>query len=275
MVLSAHAACEHKLGKNVKQLKHDDDAVERGEHLDRCRETALGRDVGEQTRDMHRNERNDHAAQHAGNDVLKITENLEHGIALEVRHADAENERQHERGHDTENRGDLNREERLESVALKNVARDGFDERGEKSLADKEGKEARDGRRAVGQQQRQAEQTVRLLTQLRHADRDEGNDDQRNHEGQESGKQRGERREQSNDRNKSRRVRNAEPASAKADQHTGDDADNESNQQSKLFQCYILLFFIFSLSRDNKYYIRYYHTSQAVRAGICKITAKL
>ena len=37
--------------------------------------------------------------------------------------------------------------------------------------------------------------------------------------------------------------------SAKADQDTGDDADNESNQQSKLFQCYILLFFIFSLSQ--------------------------
>ena len=111
------------------------------------------------------------------------------------------------------------------------------------------GKKTGNRRRAVGKQQRQAEQAVCLLTQLRHADRDEGNDDQRNHEGQESGEQRGERREQPNDRNKSRRIRNAEPASAKADQHTGDDADNESNQQSKLFQCYILLFFIFSLSQ--------------------------
>lgn len=105
VVLSAYAARKHKLGKNVKQLKHDDDAVERGEHLDRCRQTAFRRDVAEQTRDMHRNERNDHAAQHAGNDVLKITENLEHGIALEVRHADTENECKHERGHDAEKSG--------------------------------------------------------------------------------------------------------------------------------------------------------------------------
>ena len=64
----------------------------------------------------------------------------------------------------------------------------------------------------------------------------------RNHKGQEGGEQRGERREQSNDRNESRRVSDAEPASAEADQHTGDDADNESNQQSKLFQFFILLF---------------------------------
>lgn len=206
---------------------------------------------------MHRNERNEHAAQHAGNDVLKITENLEHGIALEIRHADAENDARTSAVM-TPKIGVTSRdEERLESVALKNVAREGLMSEGRKALPIKKVR-SRDGRRAVGQQQRQAEQTVRLLTQLRHADRDEGNDDQRNHEGQESGKQRGERREQSNDRNKSRRVRNAEPASAKADQHTGDDADNESNQQSKLFQCYILLFFIFSLSRDNKYYIRYY-----------------
>ena len=34
--------------------------------------------------------------------------------------------------------------------------------------------------------------------------------------------------------------------------------------------------FLFSLyPRDNKYYIRYYHASQAVRDSICKITAKL
>ena len=188
-------------------------------------------------------------AQHAGNDVLKITENLEHGIALEVCHADAENECKHERSHNAEDRGDLDGEERLECVAFEDIASDRLDERRQERLTDKKGKKTGDRRRAVGKQQRQAEQAVCLLTQLRHADRDEGNDDQRNHEGQESGEQRGERREQPNDRNKSRRIRNAEPASAKADQHTGDDADNESNQQSKLFQCYILLFFIFSLSQ--------------------------
>ena len=135
------------------------------------------------------------------------------------------------------------------AVITPKIASDRLDERRQERLTDKKGKKTGDRRRAVGKQQRQAEQAVCLLTQLRHADRDEGNDDQRNHEGQESGEQRGERREQPNDRNKSRRIRNAEPASAKADQHTGDDADNESNQQSKLFQCYILLFFIFSLSQ--------------------------
>ncbi len=81
VVLAADNACQTKLRQDVQQLQHNNDSIQGSEHLDGSRQTALGCDVGEQTCDVNRNQRNDNAAEYAGNDLLQIAENVQQGIA--------------------------------------------------------------------------------------------------------------------------------------------------------------------------------------------------
>ena len=131
---------------------------------------------------MDRDQRNDNAAEYAGNDLLQITEHVQQRIALEVRHADAEHECEYERRHNAEYRVNSDGEQRLKGIALEHIAGDGLDKARQNGLADEEGQQAGNNGCAVGQQQGQTEQTVGLLAKLCHADRDERQDDQRDHE---------------------------------------------------------------------------------------------
>ena len=164
VVLAADNACQTKLRHDVQQLQHNNNGIQGSEHLDGSRQTALGCDVGEQTCDVDRDQRNDNAAEYAGNDFLQIAENIQQGITLKVCHADADHEREHKCGHNAEHRVNRDGEQRLEGVA------------------DEEGQQAGNNGCAVGQQQGQTEQTVGLLAKLCHADRDERQDNQRDHE---------------------------------------------------------------------------------------------
>ena len=182
MVLAADNACQTKLRQDVQQLQHNNDSIQGSEHLDGSRQTALGCDIGEQTSNVNRDQRNDNAAEYAGNDFLQIAENVQQGIALKVCHADAEHEREHKCGHNAEHRVNRDGEQRLEGVALEYIAGDGLNDPRQNGLADEEGQQAGNNGCAVGQQQGQTEQTVGLLAKLCHADRDERQDDQRDHE---------------------------------------------------------------------------------------------
>ena len=182
MVLAADNTCQTKLRQDVQQLQHNNDGIQGSEHLDGSRQTALGCDVGEQTSNVNRDQRNDDAAEYAGNDLLQITENVQQGITLEVCHADAEHECEHERRHNAEYRVNGDGEQRLKGVALEYIAGDGLNKSRQNGLADEEGQQTGDNGCTVGQQQGQTEQTVGLLAKLCHADRDERQDDQRDHE---------------------------------------------------------------------------------------------
>ena len=95
--------------------------------------------VAEQTRNMHRDERNDDVLEHTGHDALQIAAHIQQGGATQISHADAEHKRKHQRSHDTEDRFNLDGEKRLERVAFQYVTRDGLDQRGQHCLADQEG----------------------------------------------------------------------------------------------------------------------------------------
>ena len=226
VVLSAYSTCQRKLRQDIQHLQHKDNEEQGGEHLDGGKQAALRCNITEQACNVHRDQRDDDARQHTGDDFLQIAEDIQQGGAAQVGHADAEYKCEHQRGHYAENGVNSNGEKRFKRIAFQDIAGDRLDQRGQGSTADEEGQETGYDRRAVSQQQRQPKQAVCLLAEFRHAHRDKRQDNERDHEGQEGGKQRCERCKQADDGDKAGGIGNAEPAAGKADECASNNANN-------------------------------------------------
>ena len=230
VVLAADHTGKAELREDIQQLQHNDDAVERGEHLDGGEQAAFGCDIAEKAGNVHRDKWDNDVLEHGRNDFLQIAADVKQGRAAQIGHADAQYKGEHQCGHNAEHRRKFNREKRFKCVAFQHVARNRLNQRRQDRSTNEIGQKTRYDCRTVGQQQRDAEQAVCLFAKLRHANRDKRQNDQRDHKGQEVGKQRRKGSKRADNSDEAGRVSDAEPAAAQTDERTGNNADNQTNQ---------------------------------------------